>query len=337
MASSMAFAVMLLSVTTVLSVPIQMDWGVNPDLVNFHPIQQGTEHIKLMVVMVGDSIDLECQVAFATHPVSEIRWKINGDPEIKPEKPIMRTKTGDVFLEDHLKIDKITEEMDGSTVSCEYAGGQNDSSDWNAYSGRVEAVLRVFRLTIEVSEIVCDTCEGDVKLVFKENRAGTRNVEKRIKDKIIEVTALKHDDVSVNNFEYTVTLPVDTIKDNDAILARLPTFIINETVTDTWPCNCESPSGLDWWIRVVFMLVLVIIVMIIAAACCVLYYIKNSSSDKQDKIFQQGDWKRLPTPDWARKRVSRSGSYFSLPAQTWGRTREYSIARWNSLPTQELG
>ena len=41
--------------------PEQMDWGDNQ---NHSYTTQGRENIKLMVAMVSDSINLECQVAF---------------------------------------------------------------------------------------------------------------------------------------------------------------------------------------------------------------------------------------------------------------------------------
>ena len=142
--------------------PEQMDWGDNQNLVEESDPIQGRENIKLMVSMVGDNIELECQVAFTSMPVSDIRWKIDGKLQNSEYVPIVETKNGEVFVEAHLNITNIEEEMDGSTVSCEYSKGQ--------YGGGVEAVLRVFRLEIEISEQVCDTLVGDIKLLFKESQ-----------------------------------------------------------------------------------------------------------------------------------------------------------------------
>ena len=105
---------MMLQALTVLGE--QMEWGDNPDLVEeFDPIQ-GREHIDLMVVLVGDNIDLECQVAFTSQPIREIRWKIDGKLETKSNDTIVETKNGEVFIEEHLKIAYImVMDMDGST------------------------------------------------------------------------------------------------------------------------------------------------------------------------------------------------------------------------------
>ena len=51
-------ALMVIDVLPVL--PEQMDWGDNQ---NHSYTTQGRENIKLMVAMVSDSINLECQVA----------------------------------------------------------------------------------------------------------------------------------------------------------------------------------------------------------------------------------------------------------------------------------
>ena len=65
----------------------QMDWGDNPYLVDESVTIQGREHIKLAVVMVGGSIDLECQVTFTSEPVGKIRWKIDGKLTNNAENP----------------------------------------------------------------------------------------------------------------------------------------------------------------------------------------------------------------------------------------------------------
>jgi hypothetical protein len=65
-----------------------------------------------------------------------------------------KPKNCEKFLEDHLIIDNITAEMDGSTVSCEYSKGQ--------YGGSVEAICRVFHGEIEQTEEVCKyALDGD--------------------------------------------------------------------------------------------------------------------------------------------------------------------------------
>ena len=116
----------------------QMDWGDNPNLVEESDIIQGREHIKQMVVLLGDSIDLECQVAFTSNPASKIQWKIDGKPETKVKNTSNITKNGEVFMEEHLVIANLTKSMASSTVSCEYSKG--------LYGAGVEAILRVFTL-----------------------------------------------------------------------------------------------------------------------------------------------------------------------------------------------
>ena len=124
----------------------QMDWGNNPYLVDESVTIQGREHIKQAVVMVGGSIDLECQVAFTSEPVSKIRWKIDGKLTDDAENQTEEIKNGEIFVEDHQKIVNITADMDGSTVSCECAIGQYDAS--------VETVFRVFSADQDIPEQV---------------------------------------------------------------------------------------------------------------------------------------------------------------------------------------
>ena len=75
------------------------------------------------------------------------------------EKQKQETSEGVVDIQGHLTLN-ITKEMDDKTVTCEYSK--------DSFSDHIEAKLRVFTLKIETSEDVCNKCEGDVKLVFKE-------------------------------------------------------------------------------------------------------------------------------------------------------------------------
>ena len=145
---------------TSVAVGEQMDWGYNADLVEEADTIQGREHIKLVVLLEGDSIDLECQVAFTSNPVSEIRWTVDGKGVDNTNDATVVTRNGEVFVEEHLRID-VTAEMDGSTVACNYSKGQ--------YGASVEAVFRIFKMKIELSEDICNACDGEVKLVFKES------------------------------------------------------------------------------------------------------------------------------------------------------------------------
>ena len=85
-------ALMVIYLSAVLSE--QMDWGDNQNLVEESDPIQGRENIKLMVAMVGDNIDLECQVAFTSMPVSDIRWKIDGKLQSSEDTPIVEIKNG---------------------------------------------------------------------------------------------------------------------------------------------------------------------------------------------------------------------------------------------------
>eukprot|EP00092_Neocalanus_flemingeri_P002848 GFUD01003046.1.p1 GENE.GFUD01003046.1~~GFUD01003046.1.p1 ORF type:complete len:260 (+),score=58.89 GFUD01003046.1:85-864(+) len=237
--------VLIVTLVTLSSVwCVQMQWRDDPDLVEFDTIQQGREHIKLMVAMVGETIDLRCQVLFASQPVKEIRWKVDGDPRGKSENLIVtKTMDGKLFIEDHLKINNITEAMDGSTVSCEYAEAQKGSGDWAGYTGRVEAVMHVFKLTIKTPEEVCETSVGNVQLVFEESMGsspGKTKVDKRIRSKIIERTNIKSDELYHDTSKYSVSLPIATVNTNQDILDMKPEIIINGTISDTWPCICGS-------------------------------------------------------------------------------------------------
>ena len=209
----------------------QMDWGYNADLVEEADTIQGREHIKLVVLLEGDSIDLECQVAFTSNPVSEIRWTVDGKGVDNTNDATVVTRNGEVYVEEHLRIENISAEKDGSTVACNYSKGQ--------YGASVEAVFRVFRMAVELSEDLCDTCEGDVKLVFKESTRASpaeANVDKRIKDKIGEVT--KSQEIQVDNLGYSVSLPLNTVMSSrflkeDVKLAR------NGITQDQCRCRTE--------------------------------------------------------------------------------------------------
>ena len=53
------------------------------------------------MVMVGGTIDLECQVAFTSESEIKIRWKINGKLTDDAENQTEEIKNGEVFVEDH--------------------------------------------------------------------------------------------------------------------------------------------------------------------------------------------------------------------------------------------
>ena len=187
---------------------VQIEWGSNQDLVNeFNPIQ-GRENYKLMVALVGDKIKPVCDVAFASKPVKKIVWKIDGKIQTKeiPQKEEEDKSTGKVFINDSLEID-ITEKMDDKRVSCVY----DEAS--------VEAILHVFKLKFEIPAQVCETCDGKVELLFSESlrsKTGENNVDARIKSKIKVITELTPNDKNSNS-EYSVTLPIATAKNNQAV------------------------------------------------------------------------------------------------------------------------
>jgi len=214
----------------------QMDWGDNLDLVVESDTIQGREHIKQLVILEGDTINLECQVAFTSQPVSQFRWKIDGKPETKKVMNCsVVTKNVEVFVEEHLVIENITETMDSSTVSCEYSKGH--------YGAGVEAIIRVFSLDIVVGRKVWQSCAGDITLVFREsNRRSPAEdaVDKRIKSKISELT--KSDKITVDNCGYSVILPIATVIANNAILAMNHKLIINGTQVSKTLAKCDSEA-----------------------------------------------------------------------------------------------
>ena len=195
----------------------QMDWGDNDYLVAESDTIQGRENIQLIVAMVGDSINMECQVAFTSTPVSQVRWRIDGKLETKDDVPIQVTKNGEVFIEDHLRLDNITAEMDGSTVSCEYSKGQ--------YGGSVEAIFRVFQLEIELTDKNCNSLDKDIKLVFRENNRSSpaeETVDEKIKARISEITNLKPNQITADKSGYWVMLSIHTVQASEAILDMKP-------------------------------------------------------------------------------------------------------------------
>ena len=225
---------LLILMTSTLVLCEQMDWGDNLYLVEESDTIQGREHIKQLVMLEGDTSNLECQVAFTSHPVSQFRWKIDGKPESKKvTNSSVVTKNGEVFVEEHLVIENITKFMDSSTVSCEYSKGH--------YGAGVEAILRVFGLDIVIEREVWQACFGDVRLVFRESNRfspAEETVDKRIKSNISDLT--KSDKITVDNSGYSVFLPIANVMANEAILAMNPKLIINGTQVTNTVAQCGS-------------------------------------------------------------------------------------------------
>jgi len=179
-----------------------MFWGQHVDLVEETNKIQGRENNKRAVVMPGESITLECTVTSTSDPPNKITWKVDGQAIDPDEKQKQETSEGVVDIQGHLTLN-ITKEMDDETVTCEYSKDR--------FGDHIEAKLRVFTLKIETSEDVCNKCEGDVKLVFKESKQESpaeATVDKRIKEKIKE---LVDTEVTVNNTGYSVLAPVAII------------------------------------------------------------------------------------------------------------------------------
>jgi hypothetical protein len=182
----------------------------NPNLVEDSDTIQGREHIKQMVLMVGESIDLECQVSFTSEPVSPNKWKINRKLKEKDENPIKVAFSGDVFVEDHLRLANITDDMDSTNVSCEYSKGQ--------YRACVELVLRVFKLKI-TEEYKCNDCKVSLTLnkEIKRSSPAKNSVNKRLTAKIEELSENDVNDIKVDSSGYSVELPLGTVLEKKLI------------------------------------------------------------------------------------------------------------------------
>eukprot|EP00092_Neocalanus_flemingeri_P002396 GFUD01002562.1.p1 GENE.GFUD01002562.1~~GFUD01002562.1.p1 ORF type:complete len:476 (+),score=94.20 GFUD01002562.1:97-1524(+) len=220
----------MLTLSTVLAE--QMQWGDNPDMVEEANDIEGREKDKIMVVIEGEDMDLECQVLSTSDPVSDIRWKIDGKEENTEDQPIISTAFGEVFIESHLQMSNISRDRDGSTVSCNYAKGQ--------YGGSVEALLAVFKMdfcncgggnvTIKTNE---EERSSLFRILFMEagrGSPGERNVDKRIKAKITNITFTDEDQITSENGEYSVTVPHNTVYPQ-LITDRLDTIPQCEGVT----------------------------------------------------------------------------------------------------------
>jgi len=221
------FVILILSLSSVSCE--QMSWGDNPDLVDETNPSEGRDHIKLMVAMVGDTIDLNCRVLFTSKPVSKIKWTVNGNVNINPENATVTEDTNGVFIEEHFKI-TITEDMDGNEVSCEYGK--------DGYFGTREAILHVF-----TKKEYCDNCTT-VFYETKTNSPGELLVEKRIKEKIVQITSS------------TTVERVDNI------------YIVRS-------CNCGSSSVPIW----PFILAAVVVVLIVVGVLAVILYKKKKKEE----------------------------------------------------------
>lgn len=181
--------------------------------------------------MKGEDINLECEVTFTSAPANLIVWKIDGQTQTDNVVPqVNETINGDVHIKGHLKIDDISEDKDGKTVSCEYSKG--------IYAESILAVLRVFTLEIKTYGDTCDTCTGNVELVFKESERESPaepTVDERIKAKIEDITILK---AEVDKSGYKVTIPAHDALNRESILKMKPTFTKDGSKIS--PCLCDS-------------------------------------------------------------------------------------------------
>merc|ERR1712106_1210824 len=214
-----------------------MEWGLNPNMVDEENAIQGREHIKALVVMVGESTELVCQVGFTSKPVSKILWKLDGRPQYKTENQTEDSKKGDVFVEDSMRI-VITEEMDGSTVSCEYSRGQ--------YGGSVEVIIRVYKLQINLPQEACDTHKGYAKLLFKKSKKSSpadKNVRDKIVSKIAEFTKMSLDEILLSKSEYSVNMDVASLLNSEVISSMSPTLIISGKLVSVGLEQCTTSSA----------------------------------------------------------------------------------------------
>merc|ERR1712106_365574 len=214
-----------------------MEWGLNPNMVDEENAIQGREHIKSLVVMVGETTELVCQMGFTSQPVSKIPWKLDGRPKYKTENQTEDSKKGDVFVEDTMRID-ITEEMDGSTVSCEYSKGQ--------YGGSVEVIIRVYKLQINLTQEACDTHKGYAKLLFKKSKKSSpadKNVRDKIVSKIADITKMSLDEILLSKSEYSVNMDVASVFNSEVIPSTAPTLIISGKLVSVGLEQCTTSSA----------------------------------------------------------------------------------------------
>eukprot|EP00092_Neocalanus_flemingeri_P070536 GFUD01086597.1.p2 GENE.GFUD01086597.1~~GFUD01086597.1.p2 ORF type:complete len:116 (-),score=29.14 GFUD01086597.1:7-354(-) len=115
---------MMLHMVSPVSGEEKLEWGDHPDLVKPEIVTQSNKHSKLLVVFVGETVDLTCKVLFTSQPVSDIKCYGNGRRIMKPENHTVEIQDGYALIEDTFKIGNITEEMDGTAVSCEYSKGK---------------------------------------------------------------------------------------------------------------------------------------------------------------------------------------------------------------------
>eukprot|EP00092_Neocalanus_flemingeri_P023773 GFUD01025791.1.p1 GENE.GFUD01025791.1~~GFUD01025791.1.p1 ORF type:complete len:435 (+),score=89.08 GFUD01025791.1:146-1450(+) len=249
------FLVMWITMHSVLGT--QMEWANNPDLVDQSNPNQGREHIKFMVVMVGDTIKLECNVLLATQPVNEVQWRVNHEYITNNETQEVETNQDGVFIVSYFVIRNITEEMHNTRVTCEYAKDR--------YSESVVAILHVVKLKIETTAQVCETCAGDVNLVFKEAKSSPSesNIDIRTILKIAEMTNVL--DIALDHLGFSVTLPLTTCMDNQAIWAMNPTVFMNGTESDTLAqCECASAGhNLGMWLSIAVIILIAVVAVVL--------------------------------------------------------------------------
>ena len=217
----------LLAITSVMTE--QIDWfdKDNPDLVKEAEYTQRRKHIKQLVVIEGEDINLKCWVAFIKEPVSKIVWKVDRQVQENDEQPIMQTSIDDdyVHLLSHYKISKVSRAMDGTTVSCAYFK--------DPWGGRVVAVLAVFKMDLCLS----GSRNDDIMINFKEangSSPGEINIENRIKAKISNLTG--EDQIRSENEEYSVTAPYGSLRENQRLIELHPQ-LITDGLDRIQPCQ----------------------------------------------------------------------------------------------------
>ena len=92
----------------------KMSWGDNMNLVK-------EDRITYLVVMVGEDVDIVCQVEQAGRKiVGNMKWSTNGNMVENKVKPTVTRVNSNWMTRSYLHLGNVTLDKDGMTVQCMY-------------------------------------------------------------------------------------------------------------------------------------------------------------------------------------------------------------------------
>jgi len=193
-----------------------------------------------LVLLAGDTTQLECRVENTREPVGKLSWEI---ANLELDTNVIHSMANHMGEFSNVtqtrEIRNVTGAQDGGVVHCVYQQG-------DLYSGRVKATLQVFTLIVRISKKVCSSCAGEVELQFSRASRGPVSSQSAqlVRQKIEKLTGrlpIGTDGTEGESPVYTVPYKLSLLLDNPALLALRPNFLVpmdNQEDLRRF-CHCE--------------------------------------------------------------------------------------------------